>query len=58
AVGNFLPMKYIMNDLFNVWTQNKLFISKFLALNTLYGIILSFALVAFLLRQKKIKIKP
>ncbi|EAF8135597.1 ABC transporter permease, partial [Listeria monocytogenes] len=25
---------------------------------TLYGIILSFALVAFLLRQKKIKIKP
>ncbi|EAC9915070.1 ABC transporter permease, partial [Listeria monocytogenes] len=28
------------------------------ALNTLYGIILSFALVAFLLRQKKIKIKP
>ncbi|EAE1898373.1 ABC transporter permease, partial [Listeria monocytogenes] len=52
------PMKYIMNDLFNVWTQNKLFISKFLALNTLYGIILSFALVAFLLRQKKIKIKP
>ncbi|EAA0076379.1 ABC transporter permease, partial [Listeria monocytogenes] len=27
-------------------------------LNTLYGIILSFALVAFLLRQKKIKIKP
>ncbi|EBA3718417.1 ABC transporter permease, partial [Listeria monocytogenes] len=41
-----------------VWTQNKLFISKFLALNTLYGITLSFALVAFLLRQKKIKIKP
>ncbi|MBC2135337.1 ABC transporter permease [Listeria innocua] len=55
AIGNFLPMKYIMNDLFNVWTQNKLFISKFLALNTLYGIILSFALVAFLLRRIKIK---
>ncbi|EAE7940168.1 TPA_asm: ABC transporter permease, partial [Listeria monocytogenes] len=41
----------------NVWTQNKLFISKFLALNTIYGIILSCALIAFLLRSRKIKIK-
>ncbi|ECP7730652.1 ABC transporter permease, partial [Listeria monocytogenes] len=33
----------------------KLFISKFLALNTIYGIILSFTLVAFLLRLRKNK---
>ncbi|MBC1577268.1 ABC transporter permease [Listeria seeligeri] len=51
TIGDFLPMKYIMNDLFNVWTQKELFISQFLLLNTFYGIILAAILILLLLRQ-------
>lgn len=55
SIGNFLPMKYIMNDLFNVWTQKEMFVSEFLLLNTLYGIVLSIILILFLLKRKKNK---
>lgn len=56
-IGNFIPMKYVMNDFFNIWTEKEVVLKEFLLLNTLIGIILSCFLINLFMNSKKFKQK-
>lgn len=38
-IGQFLPIKYVANDFFEIWRGKTLFVSKFLQLNSLWLLI-------------------
>ncbi len=43
-IANFIPMKYAMNDFFNIWTQKSLFNTQFLKLSLIYLLVSSIVL--------------
>ncbi|EOL43460.1 ABC transporter permease [Enterococcus caccae] len=55
AIGKFIPMKYVMNDFFNIWIEKEIFVNDFLVLNTVFGIILTMILVLLFVWNKKKK---
>lgn len=55
SIGRFIPMKYVMNDFFDVWAGKKVFIQDFLVLNTILGVSLTCILIAILVVTQKKK---
>ncbi|MBO0439634.1 ABC transporter permease [Candidatus Enterococcus ikei] len=55
SIGKFIPMKYVMNDFFNIWIEKEIFTNDFLVLNTVFGIILTMILVLLFVWNKKKK---
>jgi len=53
TVGNLLPIKYVMNDFFYVWTEQQVIISKFLILNVIYAVFFGLVLGFIFMRKKK-----
>lgn len=52
-IGKFLPIKYVMNNFFDIWIEKYLLDFKFLILNTVLGVVLGlFLLTIFLIRKK------
>lgn len=54
-IGRFIPMKYVMNDFFDIWSEKKLFIREFLVINTLLGVCLICIIAVFLIVTQKKK---
>lgn len=55
SIGKFIPMKYVMNNFFDVWSEKKVFIQDFLVLNTILGAGLTCILIAILVVTQKKK---
>lgn len=55
AIGKFIPMKYVMNDFFNIWIEKTVVVKNFLVLNTVLGTVLTVLLVAILVTTQKKK---
>lgn len=52
-IGKFLPIKYVMNNFFDIWIEKYLLDFKFLILNTVLGVVLGlFLLTIYLIRKK------
>ncbi|AWP35608.1 MULTISPECIES: ABC transporter permease [Heyndrickxia] len=47
SIGNFIPVKYLMNDFFSIWSRKRYFIPRFLELNTLIVFLTGLLLFAF-----------
>ncbi|RYL93070.1 ABC transporter permease [Sporolactobacillus sp. THM7-4] len=45
SVGDFIPVKYLMNDFFLIWSKQKYLITSFLKFNTLFSLIISLLMI-------------
>ncbi|GHU35524.1 hypothetical protein FACS1894193_08660 [Bacilli bacterium] len=54
-IGKYIPMKYVMNDFFHIWTEDKLVLPNLLTLNTVLGIGLTIIVVLFFVITRKRK---
>jgi len=52
AIGKLIPMKYIMLELFAVWSEQELFVSSFMTINSIYFVCFSVVLCGLLYWQK------
>lgn len=52
-IGKFLPIKYVMNNFFDIWIEKYLLDFKFLILNTVLGVVLGLFLLTIFLSRKK-----
>ncbi|MFL2117792.1 ABC transporter permease [Marinilactibacillus psychrotolerans] len=55
SIGRFIPMKYVMNDFFEIWTETELVNVDFLLLNTALAVVFTLILVLILIVNKKRK---
>ncbi|ARP50573.1 hypothetical protein B6259_06590 [Ruminococcaceae bacterium CPB6] len=56
-IASYIPMKYAMNDFFDIWTKKIYWDRTFLILSIIYMAILTVALTIFLKRNEKLKTK-
>ncbi|GEQ35704.1 ABC transporter permease [Marinilactibacillus psychrotolerans] len=55
TIGRFIPMKYVMNDFFEIWTETELVNVDFLLLTTALAVVFTVILVLILIANKKRK---
>jgi ABC-2 type transport system permease protein len=53
AIGKLIPMKFVMNDFFGIWTEKEFFNQAFLSLNTIYAFVFALVLVAMFVWNKR-----
>jgi len=53
TIGKLIPMKYGMNDFFDIWTEKEFFNWDFISLNTIYAFVFALVLVAMFVWNKR-----